>query len=615
MTENMFFDIAKTQRELEDKINEFKKQTAVIQQEYEKSLLELQKKGYKIDETQLPLFMKCFWHTYPTKNANEWEVAIPVFIPFNIGWFDRIEGGYNIFTINRYTKWFGEKIPDFISHEMNIPSPIELALDGLNLSFPDGKQEQVENKFGKHLSLVEKDKAIVKQGHEFDLIAEIIDSGSLPFVPHQVTKADLMDSDFTQIWDELSEKYNPLQIFEGKYNYQGQAWNTFEKYGSIGIFWAMSFGKTVIGTYIFSRIKGPKALVVPSLTLKEQWMQFFKWNCPRLLDEVEIYTYQGMSRKTWDELKNKNFAVLGFDECHVLPADSFSRLATVKAKYRFGLSATPYREDNRTNYIMALTGYPTGLDWRTIMQVLGKEYHTVNVHVVKDLESKYALVKQLYNAERRTVIFVNLLNIGDKIAEMLELNFINGETKDRLNLIKQSHSFVASRVLELGISIKDLEHIIEVDFLFGSRREEMQRTGRLMHSFAENKIHDVIMTKDELENYGKRLFSLYEKGFRPRLIPHLTGVPNTINGNGDKKPSVAKGSENYTKVVKEMFDEGFFQTERLLGDVCAEAQRRGISLKGNMRTLISNKLINMNKSKLLFKIRSDEGNKYKSRSS
>jgi DNA excision repair protein ERCC-3 len=613
--QNLLFDIAKTQHELEDKINQFKKETAVLEQQYESALLELQRKGYKIDNTQIPVFMKRFWHTYPTKNPNEWEVAIPVFIPFNIGWFDRAEGGYNIFTINRYTKWFGEKIPEFISHEINLPSALDLALDGLNLTFPEGKQEQVENKFGKHLNLIEKDKATVKQGHEFDLIAEIIDSGSLPFVPKAIVKEDLMLSDFTQIWDELDEHYNSLQIFEGKYSYQGQAWDIFEKYGSVGIFWAMSFGKTVIGTYIYSRIKGLKALVVPSLTLKEQWTQFFKWNCPRLLNEVEIYTYQGMSRKTWDELKKKNYVVLGFDECHVLPADSFSKLATIKAKYRFGLSATPYREDNRTNYIMALTGYPIGLDWRTIMHILGKEYHTVNVHVVKDLESKYALAKQLYNPERRTIIFVNLLGIGEKLSDMLGIPFIRGETKNRLDIIKENKSFVASRVLELGVSIKDLEHIIEVDFLFGSRREEMQRTGRLMHSLAKDKIHDVIMTKDELESYGKRLFSLYEKGFRPRMIPHLAGVQAPIgNGDGPKKKVSHIGSKDWRKIVQEMQEEGFFHLKsRTNTDVTKELTRRGIIINQNIQANMSNILNGMVKKKQLFKVPTEKGMTYTNR--
>jgi len=604
-------DIGNTQRRIEALLEQFRLQAAELETNFYLELLDLQKKGVKIDQAQIQTFLKHYWYTHPTKNPNEWEVAIPVFIPFNIGWFDRTEGGYNIFTINRFTKWLGEKIPDFISHEINIPSGPEVSLDGLNLSFPEAQMEKVENKFGRHLSLVEKNRATVKQGHEFDLIAEIIDSGSLPFVPHAVAKEDLRDSDFTQIWDELAEKYNPLQIFEGKYSYQGDAWKVFEKYGSVGIFWAMGFGKTVIGTYILSRIIGRKFIVVPSNTLKEQWLQFFKWNCPRLLEEVDVVTYQGMSRKTWDELKKKNYVCGGYDECHSLPADSFSKLATIKTKYRFGLSATPYREDGRASYVISLTGYPVGLDWRTIMQVLGKEYHTVNVHVVKDLDSKIALTRQLFNPEQRTVIFVNLLDIGNKIADMLELPFISGETKNRLEVIKEAPSFVASRVMEEGVSIKDLEHIIEVDYLFGSKREELQRTGRLMHSLAENKVHDVIMTKDELESYGKRLFSLYEKGFRPRLIPHLTGVslPTEKKQNGQNK-SYSKGEKNWRKVLDELYEEGYFQKGRVRSDIVSEFARRAVKLD---QSNLTHALDSMVKVKKLYKTRTEKGLEYISR--
>src|SRR3990167_1000842 len=456
-------NIGELQKEIENKLNEFRNQTNKIQNEFENTIINLSKKGYKIDKEKIKNFMEKFWHTYPTKNLNEWEVAVPMFIPFNIGWFDRTEGGYNIFTINKYTKWLGEEIPIFIAHEINIPKAWQISLDGQTINFQEGLQEKIEENFGKHLNLVEKSKATIKQGHEFDLIADIIDSGSLPFSPHPINKEALQESDFIQIYDEIHEKYNPLEIFNGKYSYQGDAWNILEKYGAIGLFWGMSFGKTIIGTYALSRIKGRKALVVPTKTLEEHWKQFFKWNCPRLENEVEIFTYQGMARAKWNDLKKKEFSFIVFDECHFLPADSFSKLATIKTKYRLGLSATPYREDGRTNYIMALTGYPVGLDWRTIMNILGKEYHTINVHVVKDISSKYQLVRQLYNPERRTIIFVNLLDIGRNISEDLKIPMISGETKNRLDLIKKNKSFVASRVLELGVSIKDLEHIIEVD--------------------------------------------------------------------------------------------------------------------------------------------------------
>jgi DNA excision repair protein ERCC-3 len=513
--------------------------------------------------------------------------------------------------LNRYTQWFGEKVPEFISREINIPKALDITFDGSSLKFPEGNREQVEKNFGNHLNLIEKDKATVKQGHEFNLIAEIIESGSLPFVPKPVEDVDLRESDFTHIFDELKNEYRPLDIFSGKYVYQGDAWSLFLKYGALGIYWFMSAGKTVIGTYCFSRIKGKKALVVPSTALKEQWTEFFRLNCPRLLSEVEIFTYQGMSRKTWKELCCKEYVLIVFDECHFLPADSFSKLATLKTKYRIGLSATPYREDGRTAYIMALTGQPTGLDWRTIMQSLGKSYHVVNVHVVKDMDAKYALAEQLYNPSRRTLFFVYRLAVGERLASMFGLRFISGETKNSLDVVHSSFSFVASKKLEHGLSVKDLEHIIEVDFQFGGRQEQTQRTGRLMHSEADDKIHDIIMTKDELENYGKRLYGLYEKGFRPRIIPHLAGVKALlVTGSKTKQRQRVSKPESvlsYSTLLNELLQEGFFRKAKTKNDTCAEIERRGYSLTAIARGSVGKQLNRMVRQKKLYRTRNVDG--------
>lgn len=607
-------DLNVLRKDIEHKIYEFESETAKIQTDFEKTIAGLVKKGYAIDKTKIQSFMSSFWHVYPTKNVGEWEVAIPVCIPFNIGWFDRTEGGYNIFIINKYTQWLGEDIPTFITHEIKIPQGMKIGVNGLDVEFDENQTEKIEDLYGKHFSLIDKGKARVKQGHEFDLLAEIINAGSLPFKPNPVSEDDLMESDFTQIWNEITNKYEPLEIFDGKYSYQGEAWNTFQKYGALGLFWAMSFGKTVEGTYAFSRIKGPKLLVVPSISLKEQWTEFFTKNCQRLLNEVSIVTYQGLSRKEWKNICSKGYVLIIFDECHFLPADSFSKLATLKTKYRIGLSATPYREDGRTNYIMALTGFPVGLDWRKYMNILGKEYHTINVHIVKDLDAKYVLAEQLFNPERRTIIFVNQIKIGDEISERLNLPFIHGTTKERLKIIKESKSFVASRVLELGVSIKDLEHIIEIDFLFGSRREEVQRTGRLMHSIMSGKVHDIVMTKDEYESYGKRLYGLYEKGFRYKIVPHLSGI--VVEERGTKTPRTKpskRGGVNYARIIEDLFNEGYFQTERSFSDVCTSAKRRGVSVTNGLKSSIFSKLNGMVKTGKLFKIESSNGYKFKER--
>jgi len=70
---------------------------------------------------------------------------------------------------------------------------------------------------------------------------------------------------------------------------------------------------------------------------------------------------------------------------------------------------------------------------------------------------------------------------------------------------------VLSRVGDEGVSLPAIQRIIEYDFLFGSRRQEVQRVGRLFHA-TEAGEHYILMTQDELARYKKRLYSLVEKG-------------------------------------------------------------------------------------------------------
>jgi len=183
-------------------------------------------------------------------------------------------------------------------------------------------------------------------------------------------------------------------------------------------------------------------------------------------------------------------------------------------------SASPHREDGRENFIFALTGFPVGLNWQEYMRTEGKKYHPIYVHIVKSEASKIAKAKELTDFDEKTLIFCDTIELGKKMAKSFEqeVPFIFGETKDRLDIIEENNTLVVSRVADLGISIKDLKHIIEIDFLFGSRQQELQRTGRLMHSLEKNTRHDILMTEKEFEKYGKRLWGLTEKGFTIKMV-------------------------------------------------------------------------------------------------
>lgn len=112
------------------------------------------------------------------------------------------------------------------------------------------------------------------------------------------------------------------------------------------------------------------------------------------------------------------------------------------------------------------------------------------------------------------IIPIEAIEIGQRVSALLKIPHVWGDTVDRMKILSENRVVVASRVADLGISIKDLEHIIELSFLYGSRQQELQRTGRLMHTEMENVRHDILMTREEVEKYGKRLWFLQERGFQ-----------------------------------------------------------------------------------------------------
>jgi DNA excision repair protein ERCC-3 len=86
-----------------------------------------------------------------------------------------------------------------------------------------------------------------------------------------------------------------------------------------------------------------------------------------------------------------------------------------------------------------------------------------------------------------------------------------------LEIIKESDVTIVSRVGDEGMSIPDIERVIEFDFLFGSRRQEGQRMGRLFHGTGKGE-HIILMTENEYEDHSKRLYAITEKGFRIEVV-------------------------------------------------------------------------------------------------
>jgi len=427
------------------------------------------------------------------RGEREWFLIVPKFIDLQVGWLWQQTESYNIFIINRYVDWL-VTIPRVIRDAIGFTKPFNAVIKDQVLHVKDSyPPEDVWAKYKLHLVRREGPKAFrVKKGHEFDLIANLIRDGVLPFEPMPVSKEDLR---------EPSVKFTLR-------DYQQEAVGKFLDVGALGCFWMPAAGKTIFGLYLMSMIKGPKLIVVPTVTLVEQWQERILSETSIPESEYMIITYQSAHKAFGQE-----WALAIFDECQHLPATTYSKLSTIDSRYRIGLSATPFREDGRTELIFALTGFPLGLDWQAIIDKGVVKSPTIDLVVCSTIEEKVRVVEYILRETMRTLIFCDSLALGKRLAERLDTTFIYGESKRRLQLLRQSELAVISRVGDEGLSLSTLKRVIEFDFLFGSRRQELQRLGRLFHSAYTGK-HIILMTELEQEKYKKRLYSIYERGFK-----------------------------------------------------------------------------------------------------
>ena len=464
-------------------------------------LEEVEKARYtRFNPEFLPAFLEEPYFVLPRRQVRgrtvEWYVIVPRFIDFQLGWLERSTKSYNCFIVNQYVHWFAQ-VPKALQQRFQLkPLPMKVA-DGLLLT-PEEIQEEAWKRYRRFLSRKEGKEAIrIKRGYEFKLIAQIIEDGALPFIPRKVEPHDLRAPETS------------IQLRD----YQREAWQKFLQYGAIGVFWPFGTGKSFFGLYALASLKGRKLVIVPTRTLKEQWIERLQQytNIPY---EVEVETYHAFHK-----VKDKEYTLTIFDECQHLPANTFIRLATINTKYRMGFSGSPYREDGRVNYIIALTGYPVGLSWEKFFELGIIKKPTITLYVVSSIRDKLKKLDELLKKELgKTVIFCDSIELGKRIAKKYDLTFVYGETTRRLEKIRESETVIVSRVGDEGLSLPEIDTIIEIDFLYGSRMQESQRSGRLLHSKKEATNHYILMTEEELEKYGKRLLALYERGYRINIV-------------------------------------------------------------------------------------------------
>ncbi len=194
--------------------------------------------------------------------------------------------------------------------------------------------------------------------------------------------------------------------------------------------------------------------------------------------------------------------------CQRLPANTFSRLAFIKTKYRLGLTGTAWREDDRQHLIVALSGFPVAIRWAEMIQSGVLRRPRIVVATVPNEAAKTSYVKSLVARRRgRALIFCDWLKQGQQLADALDVPFIHGATPRKLQKLEESDVCVVSRIGDRGISLTDLRLVIEVAGAGASREQLAQRVGRLLHGEFEGEFVTVF-TPEESAKYRGRIFGV-----------------------------------------------------------------------------------------------------------
>lgn len=452
----------------------------------------------KLDKDELGNFFKYPYVIMQGKREGQAYLAIPKFIDAQFGWLHKITPSYNIFLVNRYVDWLGE-LPKALKDELKFPDPLDIKLEGDYLVGPD--IAKAKEKFKDFIKKAEKDRLLIDKSNYFEMLAALIREGILPFERRPVAQQD------------LTERMCNFELRD----YQQEAWKEFLRYSAIGAFFPPSTGKTYLSIWAMTHIVPPHIVAVPTRLLVEQWKERIELYTDLKPEEYDVLTYQAAMKST------RHYKLKIIDEVHHLPANEFSKLAKIKSDYILGLSATPQREDEREDYIFALTGRPVGLAWETFKQLGIIQNPTLHVWIVKsESERLKELSNLLASKNHKTIIFCDSIAMGESIANKFDLPHVHGASKERLSAIKDANCSVVSRVGDEGISLPDITRVIEVSWLHGSRRQELQRFTRLLHGRDTKGEAHIIMTGSEYESDHKRLFGIMDKGFK--IVLHRQGV-------------------------------------------------------------------------------------------
>ncbi|CAK81254.1 unnamed protein product (macronuclear) [Paramecium tetraurelia] len=269
------------------------------------------------------------------------------------------------------------------------------------------------------------------------------------------------------------------------------------------------------------------------------------------------------TKTVWNQISEVSWGICIVDEVHRLPAVQFQNvLKQIKCAIKIGLTATLLREDQKLDNLYFMIGpklYEENLIDLMTQGFLAKphiieiqcdmppiflqEYQTKNNMTVRQLlhtgnPGKYKalqfLIKNHEMLGHKIIVFCDSLLILNYYALLLGYPVIDGDLntdeKNKIfSIFKNSNeikTIFVSRVGDTGIDIPSASVGIEIGYLGGSRRQKVQRLGRVMRP-KQNTNHEIqaffysLASKDTTESeysYKRQKYITEQLGLNTELI-------------------------------------------------------------------------------------------------
>lgn len=396
-------------------------------------------------------------------------------------------------------------LPSWMKDEMGWKAPVHQAvIDGTRtgITLTSGDETTFKRRYGQHLGAKQADGTFKIKGGDswIKLVASLVRDGILPYTPQPVAQENMAQG---IAYSELLLSLILKKQQQANDDYILKAVREFFEKGAVLVNYPPGSGKTLATCAILTHFRGRVLILGDSTMLVDQWRDRVKALAPNSKAEITFSTYQGAAKYL-----NEQWDLIIPDEAQRLPANTFSKLAFAKTKYRLGLTGTAWREDERQHLIVALSGFPVAIRWGALIASGALRRPRIVVATVPNEAAKTNYVKSLLAKRKgRAMIFCDWIEQGQALADSLDVPFIHGGTARKLEKVQESDVCVVSRIGDRGISLPDLRLVIEVAGAGSAREQFAQRVGRLLHGEFEGEFVTVF-TPEEAAKYRGRIFGV-----------------------------------------------------------------------------------------------------------